>query len=402
MGVSDGTDCKDGSSAGDGLIRLGREPMIRLGALTIEPGLRRVAHDDGREEIVEPRVMQVLVALARSGGAIITRDDLLASCWHGVIVGEDAITRVMGRLRRLAEGIGEGQIKLETITKVGYRLVPLSPAPGDAPPAAIVAHGQSTLGMRLPGDVALHGERRYVYAMFTDLTGFSDLAVGLPPELVASVLNAYLDWLGRVVVDHGGIVDKFVGDAMVAFWGAPVARPDDGERAARAAIATYGAAEAVRAMSLGDHPPLGPTRVGLHRGDAVVGAFGGEGRSTYTALGEAMNTAARLESANTKLRTRILISREAAAPSMAGAFRAMGRIGLRGRSNPVEVFEAAPEFPPEARARLNAAYARFDAGDAPALAEIRALATDFPNDAALHALEGRLEGVGPGGVFRWS
>jgi len=135
MGVSDGKAEHDRPLAGDGdgRIHLGREAPIRLGALVIEPGLRRVAHDDGREEVVEPRVMQVLVALARSVGVIITRDDLLASCWHGVVVGEDAITRVISRLRRLADGIGEGQLKLETITKVGYRLVPTGPAPGHPP-----------------------------------------------------------------------------------------------------------------------------------------------------------------------------------------------------------------------------------------------------------------------------
>ena len=138
MGGSDDTAEQDGPG-GDRRVHLGREPSIRLGALVIEPGLRRVAQDDGREEVVEPRVMQVLVVLARSAGAIITRDDLLASCWHGVVVGEDAITRVVGRVRRLADGIGEGQFKLETITKVGYRLVQTRSEPDvqslDAAPA---------------------------------------------------------------------------------------------------------------------------------------------------------------------------------------------------------------------------------------------------------------------------
>ncbi|MEJ0067285.1 MAG: winged helix-turn-helix domain-containing protein [Caulobacteraceae bacterium] len=78
--------------------------------------------------MVEPRVMQVLVALIRAGGQIVSRDDLMMSCWHGVVVGEDAINRVMGRVRRLADGIGGGEIKLETVTKVGYRLVATSHA----------------------------------------------------------------------------------------------------------------------------------------------------------------------------------------------------------------------------------------------------------------------------------
>jgi adenylate cyclase len=204
------------------------------------------------------------------------------------------------------------------------------------------------------------------------------------------------------VLEHGGTIDKFVVDSMVAFWGAPVARPDDGECAARAAIAIWRAEEAFRAPPIGEHPPLGRTRVGLHRGDAIVGAIGGEGRTTYSAVGEATNIASALESANRALKTRILLSREAIVPSMAGAFRPMGRLALRGRSKPVEVFEAALAFPPDARERMNAAYARFEAGEVAALAEISALAAGFPEDAALHCLLSRLESVGPGGIFRLS
>ena len=236
--------------------------------------------------------------------------------------------------------------------------------------------------------------------MFTDLAGFGRLTSGLQPEAVADLLNTYLDRLNRVVLEHGGTVDKFIGDAMVAFWGAPIARPDDGERAVRAAIAIRRAEAAVGAVPTGDHPPLGPTRIGLHRGDAIVGAFGGQGRTAYTAMGVVMNTASGQESANTSLRTTILISREAVPPSMAGDFRAMGRIVLRGRSTIVEVFEAEFDFPQGARERLNAAYARFDAGEVAALGEIRALAAEFPEDAALRRLLERLESVGPGGVFQ--
>jgi class 3 adenylate cyclase len=399
MGEPDGKGGHDRPPASGVRIQLAHETAMRLGALRIEPALRTVAHDDGREEVVEPRVMQVLVALARASGAIITRDDLLASCWHGVVVGEDAISRVMGRLRRLADGIGAGQFKLETVTKVGYRLVPLVPGRETASPAATLTPAR---GLPDPSQAALHGERRYIYAMFTDLQGFGDLTRGLPPEVVASVLNAYLDRVSRTVVEHGGTIDKFIGDAMVAFWGAPVARPDDGERAARAAIAMWRVEAGLRATPTANHAPLGPTRVGLHRGDAIVGAFGGEGRNSYSALGEAMNTASGLETANRALNTMILISREAMPSSMAGVFRAMGRISLPRRAEPVEVFEAAPDFPAEACARLNAAYARFDAGELVALGEIATLAAEHPEDVALHSLVVRLERAGPGGVARLS
>jgi adenylate cyclase len=274
-------------------------------------------------------------------------------------------------------------------------------------------YAQSALGKFLPRDVAaqilrdptqmtLNGERREIYALFSDLQGFTAMTHGLEPETVAALLNAYLDLLSQAVLQHGGTIDKFVGDAVVAFWGAPIARPDDGERAARAAIAMWRVGEAFRKTPMGDHPPLGRTRVGLHRGLAIVGNFGGEARFTYTALGDVMNTAARLESANKQLETRILISREALSSSMEGDVRAMGRIRLRGRSTPVEVFEMAADSPASARERLNAAYARFDAGDIAALDEIRALAREFESDAPLANLVRRLETAGPGGVFELS
>ncbi len=104
-------------------IRLAGEPCRRLGPLTIEPALRRVAHDDGREEFVEPRVMQVLLALLRADGATLSRDALVFACWDGRIVGDDAINRVLSRLRRIAEGIGENSFRIETLTRVGYRLM---------------------------------------------------------------------------------------------------------------------------------------------------------------------------------------------------------------------------------------------------------------------------------------
>ena len=127
--------------------------------------------------------------------------------------------------------------------------------------------------------------------------------------MVALLLNRYLDMLSAVVLKYGGTIDKFVGDAVVAFWGAPISRPDDGERAAKAARAMYEAGEEFRRTVPQGVPPIGRTRVGIHFGEAIVGNLGGEGRIQYTALGDAMNTAARLEAANKQLKTTVLASR---------------------------------------------------------------------------------------------
>lgn len=118
----------------EGRIDLAHEAPFRLGAIEVRPALRQLVRADGSEEVLEPRVMQVLVALARADGGIVSRDDLTRSCWEGRVVGEDAINRVVSRLRRAAEGIGQGSFRIETITKVGYRL--LRGEDSDTSPAA--------------------------------------------------------------------------------------------------------------------------------------------------------------------------------------------------------------------------------------------------------------------------
>jgi adenylate cyclase len=103
-------------------VVLAHEPPLTLGKLRINPATRLIENGDGCD-IVEPRIMQVLVTLARANGAIVTRDELIERCWDGRVVGEDAINRTLSRIRHVAAGIGEGSFRIETITKVGYRLI---------------------------------------------------------------------------------------------------------------------------------------------------------------------------------------------------------------------------------------------------------------------------------------
>ncbi|HMJ93019.1 MAG TPA: adenylate/guanylate cyclase domain-containing protein, partial [Allosphingosinicella sp.] len=129
-----------------------------------------------------------------------------------------------------------------------------------------------------------------------------------------------------------------------------------------------------------------------------VGNFGGEGRIQYTALGDAMNTASRLESANKSLKTTILVSKEAKDGSTLDCYRPMGRIVLSGRATPVEVWEPVPDAPEAERKRLTELWLRFDGGDSSALADIEAFAAD-KQDAALDNFVYRLRHAGPGGHF---
>jgi adenylate cyclase len=245
--------------------------------------------------------------------------------------------------------------------------------------------------MRNPDRLSLHGEKREIFCMFSDLEGFTKLTHAVEPEMIARLLNDYLDRLSGVVLEYGGTLDKFVGDAVVAFWGAPIAYPDDGERAVKAAHAMYLAGEEFRKSVPEGVPRIGRTRVGLHYGDAIVGNFGGEGRIQYTALGDAMNTAARLEGANKPLDTTVLVSREAMERSGLDWFRPMGTVTLRGRSTPVQVFEPVPDMAANARAAVAEAVAAHDAGDDVAVHRLTdKLAESAHEDAAVINLIQRL------------
>lgn len=114
----------DGTALAQEPINLARTAPFRLGALAVDPATRQLVRGDDRETL-EPRMMQVLVALWRAQGAVVSRDDLIASCWDGRVVGDNAIHRTISRLRDIASGIGESCFRLETVSKVGYRLIAL-------------------------------------------------------------------------------------------------------------------------------------------------------------------------------------------------------------------------------------------------------------------------------------
>ena len=136
-------------------VELAHESDFVLGRLTVSPSRRELVRDDGEREVIEHRVMQVLVALRKAEGGIVTRDELTMSCWDGRVVGEDAIHRVMSRLRKIANGIGAGSIEIETITKIGYRLT----SNGDAAAADYGPVSQETVAA-ISSMPATHSTRR--------------------------------------------------------------------------------------------------------------------------------------------------------------------------------------------------------------------------------------------------
>jgi DNA-binding winged helix-turn-helix (wHTH) protein/tetratricopeptide (TPR) repeat protein len=133
------------------LIDLASESAFRLGPLAVTPATLQVEHGSAAHTL-EPRVMQVLVALAQANGAVVSRDELVDRCWGGRIVGENAVHRVISRIRQLAAEQGDGQLAVETIPRVGYRLLVAEAAPGANAPAEPgphpVAPGSAPIGDR--------------------------------------------------------------------------------------------------------------------------------------------------------------------------------------------------------------------------------------------------------------
>ncbi len=154
----------------------------------------------------------------------------------------------------------------------------------------------------------LGAERRVITSMFTDIAGFTTLAEGLEPSLIGPLLNEYLTGMTEIVFDHGGTLVKIIGDGLNVLFGAPAEQTDHAERAVACAMDLDAYAEAFRARWLEKGIAFGETRIGVNTGSALVGSFGGGRYFDYTAYGDTINIAARLEAANKKLGTRVCVS----------------------------------------------------------------------------------------------
>ncbi|MFA5122629.1 CHASE2 domain-containing protein [Zavarzinia sp.] len=194
------------------------------------------------------------------------------------------------------------------------------------------------------GALRLGGERRRVTVFFSDMVGFTSLGERLAgdPERFVAVMNQYLTVLTRAIEARDGYVDKFIGDAVMAIWGAPLAHADAERLAAEAALDAQEALDAFNAQVVVPEfglKPLG-TRIGIASGEAVVGNMGSETRLNYTVTGDVVNLASRLESANNHYGTRVILSgptAEALGPDF--VLRPLDRLVVKGKSLPVPIFE---------------------------------------------------------------
>ncbi len=189
-------------------------------------------------------------------------------------------------------------------------------------------------------ELAPSGSPRRVTAMFTDVEGFAGIAESLPAAVLVRQLTEYFNLAQRVFVRHGGVVDKYMGDGIMVLWGAPLELPDAEYGACLAALELQ--AELRELNRRWEAEGLRPfrTRVGLHTGVVIAGVLGSSDRLSYTALGDVINVASRIEAANKELGTCTLIS-EATHQGLRGrlATRRIDRVELRGRQAPVVLYE---------------------------------------------------------------
>jgi class 3 adenylate cyclase len=230
--------------------------------------------------------------------------------------------------------------------------------------------------------MALGGEWREVSFVFTDLTDFTPLIESLEPNVVVPLLNEYLSGMTQIAFRHGGTIDKIVGDAVHAIFGAPLDQPGHAENAIACALSMDAFAESYREEKAAEGVALGATRIGVHSGCAIVGNFGGELLFDYTAHGDAINTAARLENLNKYLGTRICVSMDVVerVPEFKG--RPVGWVRLKGKSQKLKVFEplnAQRADDPESQAYRDA-YRKLEDGDPTARQAFAALLANDRDD----------------------
>lgn len=191
-----------------------------------------------------------------------------------------------------------------------------------------------------PSRLVLGGERRELTMFFSDIVGFTSISERMDPPRLAQLLNAYFSEMTEILLTSGGTLDKYQGDAMIAFWNAPLPVPDHAARAVRAAIECQQRLTQRRAEWKQRFGVELYQRIGLHTGIVSVGNFGSATRFNYTMIGDGANVASRLEGANKLFETSILLS-EAVFHRLNGEVpcRRLGAIRVVGREAPIQVYE---------------------------------------------------------------
>lgn len=242
-----------------------------------------------------------------------------------------------------------------------------------------------------PKKLELGGETREITVMFTDLAGFTKLTEKFPPPVVQKVLFQHFTAMCEVILRRRGTVVQFIGDAVMAFWGAPLADPDHALHAVESAIEMQEAMEKLRADLRAQGLPEIHMRVGVNTCEAIIGNMGSEMRLAYTAMGDGINLGSRLEGANKFWKTPICVSGETV-EKLGGRIpmRRMDRVRVSGKAKPVDVFTPCKDA--SLNARTAAAFDAYLARDwDKSLALYREFLAENPDDGIAKRFIERIE-----------
>jgi adenylate cyclase len=200
--------------------------------------------------------------------------------------------------------------------------------------------------LRHPELIHLGGEERVISVLFSDIADFTTLSERLPPQELVALLNTYLTEMTAIVLEQGGIIDKYIGDGIMAEFGAPLPIPHHADQAVRTALHMQRRLEELRPQWCQQGLPELSCRVGINTGTMVIGNIGSEQVFNYTVTGDAVNVAARLEGANKHYQTRVMISEFTYVYLTPNLFRTrlLDIIRVKGRSQPVKVYEVYGEI----------------------------------------------------------
>ena len=192
-----------------------------------------------------------------------------------------------------------------------------------------------------PSKAKLGGDRKEITVLFSDIRGFTSFSEKHQPEEVVKLLNEYLGAMTEIVFDHEGTLDKFVGDAIMALWGAPVGQPDHAERAVRCALAMIERLQQLQAKWKSEGKYVIDIGIGINTGEMVVGNMGAEGKKMdYTVIGDNVNLGARLEGLTRQYNNHIIIS-EFTYEKVKDIVRVneLGSVTVKGKQKPVVIYD---------------------------------------------------------------
>jgi adenylate cyclase len=233
--------------------------------------------------------------------------------------------------------------------------------------------------MSNPDALELGGRRQQCSFIFTDLTDFTGLVESNSPDTVVAYLNEYLDGLIEIAFRYEGTLDRIVGDAVAIMFSAPVPQADHPERALKCALEMRRYADQHVSALKAKGVTSGSTRIGVHCGEVVVGNFGGGTIFDYRAMGDAVNTAARLETLNQHVGTTMCVSGAIREANVGVPMRAVGLVRLKGKTKSIAVYE--PLIDGDSDQEYDAAYALLKAEADSTLTAFAELSAQRPQDA---------------------